>query len=327
MHATADLPFDLNVIASEGASAYEIVMNELDDERIEVSVLAIANSLTESNIALTYPSWLQPVEGRFGDWPEALYPVDQAADLATPGQVTYTAEVPDGAAASGHFQVLSVVFEQTGAGAGFVNPATADASLTIPATAAPKVNLQTAGLNSWPTNNKELTWLEEWFLVLPPIDSPLGVYNTAQEVEYADEIFELTNFQREKKGHTPLRRDPHLDAVAQAHAMHMAEEGFFDHPNTMGMDVFDRLDATDPPDWWTAGENIAAGYPNAQAAVKGWMDSSGHKKNIRNEDYRYVGIGAYHAPGTHMGWYWVQVFATYRSNPSDHDWIEPGEWQ
>ena len=75
----------------------------------------------------------------------------------------------------------------------------------------------------------------------------------------------------------------------------------------------------------TGGENIAAGYRTPEQAHKSWMDSGGHRKNIRNENYRYMGVGAYYLPGSEYGWYWVQVFATYREDPMTHDWIDPGQ--
>ncbi len=183
----------------------------------------------------------------------------------------------------------------------------------------------TASANEWPQDEAARQWLSGWYTSLPALTSPGGVYGDAQAAGFADEVFQLLNAERIDKSHTPLKRDPHLDAVAQAHARQMAEAGFFDHANPQGLQVFERIDAIGAPRWYTAGENIAAGYQTPQAAHQGWMDSRGHKKNIRNEQYRYVGIGAYHAPQTELGWYWVQVFASFDSDPAQHDWIEPGE--
>ena len=56
------------------------------------------------------------------------------------------------------------------------------------------------------------------------------------------------------------------------------------------------------------GENIAAGqaFP-AKEAVATWMNSEGHKANILNKDYEYIGIGmARNAKGEY---YYTQVFA------------------
>lgn len=53
------------------------------------------------------------------------------------------------------------------------------------------------------------------------------------------------------------------------------------------------------------GENIAMGYPTAEAVMDGWMNSDGHRKNILNSDFTKIGIGVYSSGGT---LYWVQLF-------------------
>lgn len=154
-------------------------------------------------------------------------------------------------------------------------------------------------------------WLEKYYLPLPAPGAPYGVYTDAQAQAYADEVFVLTNQQREKKGHTPLRRNSYLDAVAQAHAVHMAKADFFEHRSPLGMEPNHRIDAMGATEWSTYGENIAAGYRTPEIAVKEWMDSPGHRKAIRNERFREIGIGVYYDARTDYRWYWVQVFATF----------------
>ena len=39
------------------------------------------------------------------------------------------------------------------------------------------------------------------------------------------------------------------------------------------------------------GENIAAGYPNAQAVFDGWKNSPGHNSNMLGSGYTTIGIG------------------------------------
>ncbi|MEZ5337457.1 MAG: CAP domain-containing protein [bacterium] len=179
--------------------------------------------------------------------------------------------------------------------------------------------------NHWPTSQVDLDWLTNYYLTLPALDSQFSVYDDAEQQQYAAKVFDYTNEARTEKKHTPLKRVPWLDAVAQAQAKHMALNGYFEHDSPQGMTIFDRIEAPDGPEWWHAGENIAAGYRTPEQAHKSWMDSGGHRKNIRNENYRYMGVGAYYLPGSEYGWYWVQVFATYREDPLTHDWIDPGQ--
>ncbi|MCB1220668.1 MAG: hypothetical protein H7A35_03770 [Planctomycetales bacterium] len=191
--------------------------------------------------------------------------------------------------------------------------------------AASTVSNETLTRNHWPTSPVDLDWLTNYYLTLPAVDSTYSVYDDAEQQQYAEKVFEYTNEARTDKKHTPLKRVPWLDAVAQAQAKHMALNGYFEHDSPQGMTIFDRIEAPDGPEWWHAGENIAAGYRTPEQAHKSWMDSGGHRKNIRNENYRYMGVGAYYLPGSEYGWYWVQVFATYREDPMTHDWIDPGQ--
>jgi uncharacterized protein YkwD len=56
------------------------------------------------------------------------------------------------------------------------------------------------------------------------------------------------------------------------------------------------------------GENMAAGQASAEDAFDSWMNSSGHRANILNADFVYLGVG--YAPSQDVyGHYWVQLFA------------------
>lgn len=59
--------------------------------------------------------------------------------------------------------------------------------------------------------------------------------------------------------------------------------------------------------YWSAGENIAAGFTDAATVMNGWLNSPGHYMNIMG-DYSHIGVGHYtDAYGTE---YWVQLFIT-----------------
>jgi uncharacterized protein YkwD len=98
-----------------------------------------------------------------------------------------------------------------------------------------------------------------------------------------------------------------LRCAARVHSKDMAEEGFFSHTNNDGATPWDRIKAAGYS-FSTAGENIAAGYPNPQAVVEGWLDSPGHCKNIMSPAFTEIGVG-YYAGGAYDH-YWTQAFAT-----------------
>ena len=104
------------------------------------------------------------------------------------------------------------------------------------------------------------------------------------------EVLRLTNAERSKAGCGPLTADPNLLTSAGGHAEDMVDRHFFDHTNPDGEDPFERM-RNAGFHGTSMGENIAMGYGSAQAVVKGWMESSGHRKNILNCDYNRLGVG------------------------------------
>jgi uncharacterized protein YkwD len=122
------------------------------------------------------------------------------------------------------------------------------------------------------------------------------------------------NRNRRAAGLDALSPSSVLDRAARLHARDMAVQGFFDHVDPQGRDPADRVAIFDGRHEFTfVGENIAAGYPSAQASCAGWMASPGHRANILEPDYTHLGAGF--ARGGPYGRYYVQVFA--RSNRFD----------
>jgi uncharacterized protein YkwD len=119
-------------------------------------------------------------------------------------------------------------------------------------------------------------------------------------------IIELANLVR--PADAPLTCDPVLAEVARAHSQDMCNRDYFDHDNPDGLDPFDRMREADIG-FRTAGENIAAGSPDPDTTHEGWMNSSGHRRNILDARYGRVGVGRVACPDGRWRWLWTQVFA------------------
>lgn len=119
----------------------------------------------------------------------------------------------------------------------------------------------------------------------------------------ADEVRALVDDERAQAGCGSLEPQSQLDAAAQGHAEDMAANDYFDHTSLDGRSPTDR--ARDQGYQGGVGENIAYGYRTAEEVMTGWMNSEGHRANILNCDYRYLGIGIADRNGT---LYWVQNF-------------------
>ncbi|MEM9567623.1 MAG: CAP domain-containing protein [Cyanobacteria bacterium P01_E01_bin.34] len=130
---------------------------------------------------------------------------------------------------------------------------------------------------------------------------------------YDLEILQLVNKERTDRGFSALTLSQKLDAAADLHSEDMATNGYFSHTGLDGSKVGTRISRAGYTQYNTWGENIAAGYPSAASVVQGWMNSSGHRKNILNPNFTHMGLGyVTNSSGTP---YWTQVFAAGDPNP------------
>jgi uncharacterized protein YkwD len=108
------------------------------------------------------------------------------------------------------------------------------------------------------------------------------------------EIFDLINDERNKKGLGELNWDASLSRLARAYSQKMARENFFSHYDRSGEAVDGRAKTMRIKDWSKIGENLffCQGYGNpSELAVRGWMKSPTHRQNILDANYTDSGIG------------------------------------
>ncbi|WP_127081260.1 CAP domain-containing protein [Dulcicalothrix desertica] len=131
--------------------------------------------------------------------------------------------------------------------------------------------------------------------------------------EFINRIVELTNAERQKAGLSLLRLNSQLAVAAQKHSSDMAVQDYFNHQAKNGSSPFDRIKATGYR-YSRAAENIYAGGSTPEDAVKGWMNSPGHRQNILNPEYQEIGVGYYFLANdtgsVNYKHYWTQVFGT-----------------
>lgn len=145
------------------------------------------------------------------------------------------------------------------------------------------------------------------------------VYLDAVNAAYEQQVVEMVNAERENAGLPPLKRSGELDAAARYHARDMAEEAYFAHDSydrngeslVFSCSWSKRIEAFYPNRYWL-GENIAAGNGTPAEVMHSWMNSSGHRENILNANYREFGVGYYQ--GGPWSSYWVQDFASRSSS-------------
>jgi len=124
---------------------------------------------------------------------------------------------------------------------------------------------------------------------------------------YELRVLELVNIERQKAGVHPLKLDPALTRGARAKSQDMADNRYFSHTSPTYGSFGSMLKAFGIR-YRYAGENIASGYRTPEAAVKGWMNSSGHRANILSSKFNKMGVGyAYTSQGNYHH-YWTQWF-------------------
>ncbi len=116
-------------------------------------------------------------------------------------------------------------------------------------------------------------------------------------------MLELVNQERAAAGVPPLSLQPQLAEVARIKSADMVAQNYFSHQSPTYGSPFDMMRYFGIS-YRLAGENIALA-PNVDMAHSALMNSSGHRKNILNPDYTYIGIGM--AEGS-RGQYFTQMF-------------------
>ena len=130
--------------------------------------------------------------------------------------------------------------------------------------------------------------------------SATGTLNISgtQNYTYASQVITLLNEQRVNNGLSPLTADSTLTAAAMQRAAETVI--YFSHTRPDGSRCFTAFDGA-----WR-GENIAAGQADPDEVITGWMNSTGHRKNILEANYTGVGVGCFNYKGIN---FWVQCFS------------------
>lgn len=146
------------------------------------------------------------------------------------------------------------------------------------------------------------------FLCLLFLVSGLQASDVYQDLDTLEaQVVEMINEERAKEGLTALLEWKELAICARSHSQNMAEKLV-----EFGHDGFDeRAEAMQEIAFWTKfAENVAFSYnvkDHLKTAVKGWMHSPGHRKNILG-DYEETGVGIFFS--SEGEFYITQLFAT-----------------
>lgn len=132
-----------------------------------------------------------------------------------------------------------------------------------------------------------------------------GSTTTSVLKAWEKEVLDLTNSFRVRNGLDALSWSDAAAKSARLHSEDMAESNYFSHTGLNGSTPGDRMKAQGIQ-YRSNGENIIGGYGNALFSSNGWMNSSGHRTNMLNKSFTYLGVG--YALGGSYGNYATQNF-------------------
>lgn len=102
------------------------------------------------------------------------------------------------------------------------------------------------------------------------------------------ELLSIINSERKKNNLPEFQIDEKIQNVARLKAEDLVQNNYFSHVSPTYGTPFEMLKSHNI-NYKTASENIA-GNSNISDAVKSWLSSESHKKNILSNDYNYTGI-------------------------------------
>ncbi len=150
------------------------------------------------------------------------------------------------------------------------------------------------------------------------------------------EIHRRANEVRRSKGVAVLERDARIERIARDHSKDMGQHGYFDHLDLKGRNATQRARVAEyscVPDLQNPvpvgiGENLYAGFRYssyrlryygdeivaefewrdeaafAREAIRAWLESDSHRRNLLHPAYRIHGIGVYVTPS-------MEIFVTH----------------
>ena len=119
---------------------------------------------------------------------------------------------------------------------------------------------------------------------------------------YQQQVLELVNEHRAAYGLSALTMDSKVQAAANLRTNEIIKS--FSHTRPDGR-AFNTALTEVGATYKGAGENIAKGQKTPEEVVTAWMNSEGHRANILNSKYKYLGVGCIKSQN---GYAWTQIF-------------------
>ena len=144
-----------------------------------------------------------------------------------------------------------------------------------------------------PLGGKIIFW-NIFLLVFVKIIVPQSTFQLASLIDQISplssrEIIALTNEVRSDNGLNSLNPSFQLDAAANEKLNDMVKNGYFAHISPQGTTPWFWIKKSDYI-YSAAGENLAMGFLTSKDTVQAWYNSSSHRANLLNKNYKDIGV-------------------------------------
>ncbi|XBB66737.1 CAP domain-containing protein [Nocardioides sp. WV_118_6] len=136
---------------------------------------------------------------------------------------------------------------------------------------------------------------------VPTVPAVPGAERTVISTLFEARAVTLTNRRRARAGCRPVRVDVRLREAARAHSTAMAQAGRMAHTLPGEPGLVRRMTQAGYTGWRRLAENLAAGFVTPAGAVRAWLASPGHRRNILDCRMREIGVGVV-VEGTQVWW-------------------------
>lgn len=129
---------------------------------------------------------------------------------------------------------------------------------------------------------------------------PHAAGNVTARADLESAVLGEINALRRRHGLAPLRVNVRLRAAASLHSTAMARRGFFSHSSADGTPFSTRVARYYPrgrSGYRAIGENLLWSSPDVDAAraLRMWLNSPPHRRNLLRPNWREIGLSAVHA--------------------------------
>jgi len=137
----------------------------------------------------------------------------------------------------------------------------------------------------------------------------------------------LINGYRGTKGLGALKVSAAATCASDFHSRDMAAKNYFSHTLASGKSWSDNMTSWGYDYNTYRGENIAAGYADAQSVFAAWKASPGHDANMRGADFKVIGIARAYADTSAYDYYWTTDFGGYVDEVYGTPWLKNGGFE